>query len=189
MTNPEFYRRALLLAYNHILIAFHGDQLKILPENFGSFIAVLDVLQDASNKDAEQFAWSINDNGDFRFVSSRLGLEERRRRVCGNGSVYSYLFELAEAGDSMAREIYSILLLIFEKDDINPSNCHITENGTLIIPSERRKHLHAVKAGRKGGQAKVAKGFASKTAEERKAIGKAASKKRWPKPDVKDKEL
>lgn len=42
-----------------------------------------------------------------------------------------------------------------------------------------KKNAAAVALGRRGGKAKVPKGFASLTAEQRKAVGKKAAAARW----------
>lgn len=43
----------------------------------------------------------------------------------------------------------------------------------------RKKNAAAVELGKRGGQAKVPKGFSALTPEERKANASAAAKKRW----------
>jgi hypothetical protein len=48
-----------------------------------------------------------------------------------------------------------------------------------MVDDPVKKYLAAI--GRKGGQAKVAKGFASLTSEERRAMSQRAAAKRWKK--------
>jgi general stress protein YciG len=53
------------------------------------------------------------------------------------------------------------------------------------VSDEPAKNPAAVELGRRGGQARVAKGFSTMDPERRAEIARAAAKKRWKKPKTK----
>lgn len=55
----------------------------------------------------------------------------------------------------------------------------------MLNSMAKQKNPHAVALGRKGGQARVAKGFSSLTDEERSEMARKANEARWGKPKAK----
>ena len=55
----------------------------------------------------------------------------------------------------------------------------------MVDPMAKRKNPAAVSLGRKGGQARVPKGFSALTAEQRSEMAKKANESRWGKPKAK----
>lgn len=195
ISKNEFYRRALLVTYNYLLEAHEQSRLKLKDASeLCVFIDHLDALKDCwmeHEVEGPVLDWKVSNQGSIEFIdgNSKMKLEERRRRLCLNITIGNWLIDLSD-DDDFATTVLNILETVATNEEyVKYTDWHITENGTVLFPENRRKHRHGVAVrdalvagGRKGGSKKVTKGFGSKTEAERSDAGKKGAAKRWNKP-------